>query len=477
MKTMKHLVSSVNEKYWKWMLFVCIFFIGIMYSYAKNITEFYYDAQSYYSIADGMISRNFYYPETFRGYFFATLISLFKRICQGIWGWWFLSNITVAAGFAFGIPYLLKQRAINSFQEFVRGMMSYIFFLIIWGNYMQYPLSDGFAAICAILGVCFMMLVTNKQLSKRLLFISSISSGALLYMAYNTRAAYLYCGVAAIIIFLLFNKKNKAIVVILIMMIGSGLIAVPQCCINYSYTGKFTPKVYTENYSYESRNLIDTQVFWGLYGVKYDTYIGDQKLYESPSVCYIDPVGEEIIQREKLTQLEFEKTDLIGLFVKYPLDLVGIYARHLVALLIPSSTQMYITNIYNDKTVLALVSMILWIVAGMACLFSVKSINKNVLWIIAVLIPSLLQMLGFTELRFFIAVHMVTYVYVFLVVDYKALCNGLKDRWLPVVCNMIIIFVLLTAVYGNILASNQQRTMLINDATRTEIDGSLINGQ
>ena len=93
------------------------------------------------------------------------------------------------------------------------------------------------------------------------------------------------------------------------------------------------------------------------------------------------------------------------------------------------------------------------------------------------LIPSLLQMLGFTELRFFIAVHMVTYVYVFLVVDYKALCNELKDRWLSVVCTMIISFVLLTTVYGDILASNQKRTMLINDATRTEIEGSLINGK
>lgn len=477
MDTMKYLVTSVNEKYWKWLLFVCIFLIGMKYSYAKNITEYCYDAKTYWFMADGMIDGSFYYPETFRGYFFATLISLLKKMWQGIRGWWFLSNITVAVGFAFGIPYLLKQRAINSFQEFVRGMMSYIFFLIIWGNYMQYPLSDGFAAICAILGVCLMMLVTNKQLSKCLLFISSILSGALLYMAYNTRVVYLYCGVAAIIIFLLFNKKNKAIVVILIMMIGSGLIAVPQCSINYSYTGKFTPKVYTENYSYNSRDLVDTQVFWGLYGIKYDTYIGDEKLYESASVYYIDPVGEEIIQREKMTQQTFKKTDLIGLFVKYPLDMVGIYVRHLVALLIPSSTQMYITNIYNDKTVLALVFIILWIVAGMACLFSIKSINKNVLWIIAVLIPSLLQMLGFTELRFFIAVHMVTYVYVFLVVDYKALCNELKDRWLSVVCTMIISFVLLTTVYGDILASNQKRTMLINDATRTEIEGSLINGK
>ena len=106
----------------------------------------------------------------------------------------------------------------------------------------------------------------------------------------------------------------------------------------------------------------------------------------------------------------------------------------------------------------------IWLIAGIAILNSKNIFNRNILWLLPAFVPSLLQLFGATELRFFLPVYMVGYIYVFAVINYHELWNVLRCRWISMLIISAVIYVLWMAIFGNILSFNTQRTLLINDS-------------
>ena len=453
----------------KWILFFLLFTLTLVYSYLRNVSEYPWDSQYYWTVADGVINDGFHilnFPETFRGYFFPLLVSVFKKLFHGVWGWRVLSSLGISACFAFSLPNLLRRRNIDSLREFVGILIAYGVFMWVWGDFSQYPLSDIFASIFLVSAASLLALMSEKNIKIYFYILGGGTVGALLYASYNTRAAYLYGIIAVLLLFILFNRKKKKELVIgmITVFIGMLILALPQCIINKHYTDRFSPKVFSEQLFNYDQDLQTMQVFIGLTNSKYDTFIGDEQLYSSPGVVYTDPAGVEILRREAIDGVNFRITDVFKLVTKYPLDMLGIYVRHAISLLTPSTNEAYITNIYNGKSLLATASIIIWIVAGGAILNSIKKINKRCLWVLAVFLPSFLQLFGQTELRFFLTVYMVSYVYVFAVIDYNELWSSIKDRWLSVLIGVVAIYVLWISLYGSILADNSQKTFLIGDS-------------
>lgn len=461
--------KSINKiKNWNYILFLVLFMLTVIYSYLKNIRVYLFDSQYYWTIADSVWDNGFNimnFPETFRGYFFPFLVSLFKKIFNGIWGWRILSSFAVAVAFAFSLPYLVKQKSVDTLREFIGVFIAYCMFMYIWGDFTQYPLSDLFAAVFMFSGGCLLMQMTQKSFS-RMDYCRGGAAGILLYASYNTRVVFLYGVIIALLLFLIYNiKKDKRKMLIFItIFLGILVVALPQCFINQQYTGKFSPKVFSEQlYNYD-HDLQSTQVLWGLTMPKYDTYSGNSELYPLPSVTYFDPVGEEIVEREGLVLDNFNIVDIFRLFCKYPMDMIGIYVRHMISALTPSSNEIYITNIYNNKGIIASLSIMIWLIAGIAILNSKNIFNRNILWLLPAFVPSLLQLFGATELRFFLPVYMVGYIYVFAVINYHELWNVLRCRWISMLIISAVIYVLWMAIFGNILSFNTQRTLLINDS-------------
>ncbi len=117
--------------------------------------------------------------------------------------------------------------------------------------------------------------------------------------------------------------------------------SLPQCAINMKYVGTFSPKVYTNQLQNYQADLSTMQVMWGLEADRYETYIGDMNIYSSPSVYFDDVVGTEILKREIPFNNGFSPREVVKLFFDYPIDMMGIYIRHLISLLTPVWKHIY----------------------------------------------------------------------------------------------------------------------------------------
>lgn len=226
-------------------------------------------------------------------------------------------------------------------------------------------------------------------------------------------------------------------------------------------------KVYTEQLYGYSHSLQASQIYGGITNPKYETYVGDLSLYPSNAVYFDDPIGNELIEREGLTIEQFRLTDVFKLFIKYPMDMLGIYIRHIITLLTPTYNQIYIMNMYNNKSILILSSIAMWILTGTSIILKIENreiINRNIWWILAIAFPGFLQLVGAVEMRFFLPIYIMDYYYIGAEVDYKNIWADIKKQKMRYFIVTAIIVVMWITNIGEILASNQEKVILINDA-------------
>ena len=453
--------------------FVLIFVFSLAYAFIHNITIYYYDAGYYWETADPVFKNGFNllnFPETLRGYFLPVLISFFKYKFHTVFAWRLLSSLFAASCFSISLPYFLLGRLIKSVKELLRTLLSYFFFMYIWGNFMQYPLSDFAAAFFMFSGVSILKNQRGKNGYAKIILL--ILGGMFLYAAYNTRVAYLYGILVSIVILICINFQNikNMLFKLFCVLIGMSVIALPQCLINKQYVGSFSPKVYTEQAYGYSRSLQLQQVFWGLSYSRFEGYLPNTNntashYYPEMEVIFNDSVGNEIINRENLEEETFSLSDFFLTFLKYPFDMLSLYMRHLVSLLTPAYRKVYNDDLYVEKGFYASVSIIIWLIAGISLLtLKNRHENNNEKWYyLALILPCLLQLFGAPEIRFFLPVYLLGYYYVFAVVDYKELIASLKGKWLQVSICSLIVFMLWMTVYGDVLAANKHDVFMIDN--------------
>ena len=462
---------GTSPKRYSRIAFIAVFALSIIYAAAADIQNYPFDSLYYWIKADPVFENGFnimLYPNTFRGYLFPVLVGIFKNLFHGAWGWRIIAAISAGFTFSFSLPIVISGRRIHSYKQVLRTVLSFVFFMWIWGNFMQYPLSDFCAAAFLLAGVSLLKSMVPDRFSMNTL-LKGFGCGVLLYAAYNTRAAFLYGAVFALMVFVFLNRKHPKFVLLVFAaaLAGGFLTALPQCLLNQQYVGAFSPKVYTEAYSDDDKNLQTVQAFSGIRRGRRETYAGDEQLhYPQAAVIFNDPVGMEIIRRRNLSFDRFSLTTVIKLFFEFPLDMMGIYTRHLVSLMTPMYRQVYVDNLYRDKGLVASVSVILWLIAGFGVLGQLerKKSLPNLLWIFAVCLPSLLQLFGNPEIRFFLPVYLLCYTFVFVTIDYKEAIVSLKSKWIRTVICFVIVFMLWMTIFGNIVSNSQVRTFIIHDS-------------
>ena len=339
------------------------------------------------------------------------------------------------------------------------------------GMYLVYPLSDIPASFFMFSAIAIVIALGDDGSQKISVagVVQGIGAGVFIYAAYNTRAVFLFGGALLVLFYIIRNiwKRNwKNFLYLIGMFAGMLLIAMPQMLINHQYIGVYSPKVYTEQaYGYQ-HDLQSQQVLWGLTMPRYETYTGDQDEYPNPGVVFNDPVGKEIEQREKLQIETFSITAIFKLFLKYPVDMLGIYGRHLINAVTPVFPQMYITNMYSNKGWYICLAILLWLGCGVGVIFGEQTQKYNIwtgLYLLAAVIPPVLQMTGALEWRFFMPVHLLLYYYVCNEIDVKSVMVRLKHQWLRVLAVCVVIFMLWISCIGLILGDNAEKTLLIND--------------
>ena len=464
------LIRDFPKRY-SWIAFFVIFIFSMIYAAAVNIQIYVFDSMYYWTKADPVFENGFnllLFPNTFRGYLFPVLVGIFKMLFHGVLGWRIIAALSSGFTFAFSLPYVISGRRINSYKEVLRVVLSFIFFMWIWGDFMQYPLSDFCAAAFLLAGVALLKSMITGRFSLNT-WLTGTGCGVMLYAAYNTRAAFLYGALFSVIVFCIWNRKHLKYVlfVFLAVLAGGFLIALPQCLINQQYAGAFSPKVYTEAYTGGDKNLQTVQVLLGIQGDRRETYSGnDQSHYPEGAVIFNDPVGYEILRRRNLSIDRFSVFTVFKLIREFPLDMMGIYIRNLISLMTPMYRQIYINNLYQDKGLWTSVSVVIWIIAGFGVLEQLrrKKSLSNSFWIFAICLPSFLQLFGNPEIRFFLPVYLLCYTYVFVTIDYKEAFVSLKGDWIRVVICFMVIFMLWMTVFGNIVSNSQFRTFIIHDS-------------
>lgn len=252
------------------------------------------------------------------------------------------------------------------------------------------------------------------------------------------------------------------------IMLGFLLLATPQMLINKQYTGKYSPWVPTEQYGNYESSLQEQQLLWGLTYSRYETYIGNPVDYPSAGVRYVDKIGEELVAREGISIENFSYRTILYLFLKYPLDLCGIYARHLVNLLTPIYTKVYINELFDSKLLLIFLNIFMWLAASLHGIYTNKSIEKDAIVIITGLcLPAILQMFGAPELRFFFPVHLLLYCYLCFGIDWKELWGLVRKHPVRVLLPCVVIFFAWSTIISDTLQSCQLQLQLIDDAPKT----------
>ena len=515
---MLNCLDKRTEK-WKWNI-ICFFSVLIMmfiFLEIKNVNEYYYDSIYYSGIAETIVGDglnhdgDYYdqlgnsgfkinllnYPETFRGYFWPTIIGLTRGACivllkNGYIGWRIIASFMMAIILTFALPGVFRKK-IMTLSDFLRVMLMMVVVLIYWGDFLSFPLSDmaAFGFVCC--GVALVRHILEDTIQEKgKIIIQAILAGICFYASYNTRVAYLYSFIAVVCVlgYQVMKQKQlkKSLVMLLPMLLGMLLIATPQMAINHKYTGNFTPRVITEQYSNYEKGLDCLQVLGGISHQRYETFNGDEAEYPYCIIYSDDPVGLELIERENITAETFGYSTVIKLFFKYPLDVAGIYVRHFINLLTPVFSQVYVTNVHTSKGVFVSCSIWMWLIAGLMMIVELKVRKKHVTTAeqsvsdskmfnlclgVAIIVSNLLQCMGMPELRFFIGVHMMMYFYLFVHVDWSNSWNTIKKNKVSILCVMCMLYLLWISLVGDTLANSQYKTLLINDRMPTEIQASV----
>lgn len=472
---------NYSGKYMNLFLLGILFANCIILSLILNIDVFQCDSDYYWTIADATIQSGKFnllnYPDSFRGCLLPLLLLFIKHFFR-IWGWRLFSAFMVSVLFGVYLPDLFDFK-INNVKDAIKVIFAEIVFLYVWGDLAQYPLSDLPALFFLLSGIYVAVKQVKKireKDNKEKNYISIIKwliCGMFLYASYNTRVIYHYaCLFVVLYIAVVFRKQKQLIVRALVpVIIGAFIISMPQCVINYHNTRSFSPKVNTQSYNNYQVDLKYQQLIWGYSHQRYETYMGNTSKYPNPKVFFDDQTGSVITYQQYLNGDNFRLKYFIKMIIYYPLDMVGIYTRHLVSLITPSWRQAYIDDIYTDKTVLFLLSTFLWIFAALNIFADIenKSIfheKSKLVLALAIMLPGLLQLLGAPELRFFISVYALLYGYVFMKASYKNVWNYVRPRWIQIFFVVLVITFLWISVFGSTLADNRETVLLINDRFR-----------
>lgn len=458
-------IDVKNPSVYRWILFGVFFMIGMALSGWFGISEYPWDSGYYWSVADSvwdgwkLLVLN--YPETFRGYFFPLVVSVFKKLFHGVWGWRILSTLMSAGEFALILPYLFDND-LSTLEKKLRPVLSYGVFLFMWGYFLQFPLSDFPAMLFCSGGIALLKSVEHKK-SRFFVLIGSLFAGVLFYASYNTRSVYLY----AIILFLLFyigRLRRKILCNLIAILVGVILLAIPQSMINHQYVDSYSPRVYSEQMNGYASNLQMQQIYWGIEMPRFEGYI-DPEL--TGGCYYFDPTGKFLLGLEGYTPGDSGWKGFIKLWVRYPLDMTGIYVKHFISAMTPGDIQqVYVTRMHRDKGVISCVSILMWIITGIMLADSIqnKRIDKKKMGaIVPLCVPALMQAMGAVEIRFFLPVYVLMYYYLFSGIDRHRLIKLFRDHAMVVLMVIIIVFVFWISVYGSILSECDRQILLINE--------------
>lgn len=442
---------------------ILVTFLG--YLNLHTISEYYYDSGLYYQLGQTFdFNGNFSfknYPLTYRGYLFPFILFIYTRIGD-IFNLSHEVSILIGNSMFFSLLFVVILPKLfcskNKEIKILSIIISAVMYLIFWQDLIYYPLSDLYSFGLIIIAIHFLNIISNNRVKLISIY---LLSGVFLYSAYNIRTIYLFVIPLIILVYLILNRKDnikKLALNLGFILLGMILISIPQSYINNQYYQTLSPKVYTESYS--GNNLFSYQLYSGLSMQRYETFVGDSSEYPQPSMVFSDGVGNQLIVKEGL-DANISIIQYIKLAFKYPLDFMGIIARHFINILHLPFNHLYINDILHYKTFYTILNYTILFLFGLgAYCYKFKAEKLKVDWqkvfyISLTIIPCIASLPGAIETRFFMPMYILIYCFSVYMLPLHEIIKFTKNNKLKVILSYIIILALLTAVWGSTFNSSQ----------------------
>lgn len=269
--------------------------------------------------------------------------------------------------------------------------------------------------------------------------------GALIYWAYNTRTIYLFAMIFVLfesLIVLVREFKLLGLFYFLVVLAGVFIASIPQFIINYRESGIISPMVMTEG-------LFTLQLLWGLKLQRYDSTVSD--VLGTSRVCFVDRSGMAIIQREGITD-DITYAQYFKLIVKYPFEMIGIYFRHFLNMLMPVFPENFIANLNKGKMLITECAL------GLGTIFAIEIDSCNIkksMWLnfFPVFISILFIIPGSVEQRYGLGIYLFVIGAVCYCINWKQFISYIKMHPFRVIVLFSMIAGLTITTWSSTMAS------------------------
>lgn len=228
--------------------------------------------------------------------------------------------------------------------------------------------------------------------------------------------------------------------------VGIFVCSIPQYIVNYNLQKVYSGRVLTGN-------LILSQFSWGIMAERYATYVGEASEYGMPGMWFTNSIGRAILDRAQVTEFT-SFTQLIQLMLRNPLDFIGIYVRHFLNMFYPIYPEQYIENIHRDKSLLLVLFYTILFIAVFYFIKSFKLKDTKWVWFALIVLPCVCILPGAVEIRFFIALHFLIYIYA--VAGVSELIKKFKIHKVQYIVTYLTGFLLYIAYVGLLLGTTKE---------------------
>ena len=468
--------QAKRQDFYRFSLFLLYFFIAfiLIRSVWPGEDHMYFDAGWYWSVISSSDLDNL--PKIYRGYLYPYILFALKTLGVSIgipaerlvilmnaagisiFTVYFIPNIIcIQTSGGAGRAAARTDKGINPARFFIGSVL----------------LSD-FPALffCAAFVFCLLRIesfIVNKNRSvfctaAGLMFLGLLA-GASAYASYNIRAVYLYGIIASLIWWLLRNRHHGVCLKLPCtgIVLGVLIVAYPQMCVNKKYNDTYLPLVPTVNFS--TVDLKNWQIAQGLTVDRYEGFVGRDSV-QTAEMRFDDKAGTSLEMKEKVSN-GVSLTQLAKLACKYPLDIAGIYWRHLINYLTPVWRHCYIIDLHVNTAWVALPGIVLWLIFFYQ-LFLIKREQwknwlKNEAWAMVPFISICLFMIpAAVEVRFFIAAYSIMYGYLAWRADFRTMLAHFREHTVSVALLLTIAFLFWISVMGSTLSGNAVSPVLFN---------------
>lgn len=417
------------------------------------------------------------YLFSLRAYAWPLIIALCGTLGLGTQiGYWFFYAVFLASG----ISYALSEFAETLFEKKINWyirIIPVILTVVFWNGLIKYPLSDIPSVVTVSLGLMFLTKISSKNIHI-LNALYAVLCGLALGISYYIRSGCKPIWGVAVLIVLLYKCKKQygqKIILILALCLGIGLTMIPQIIINNSCSNVFSYEVPI----FFNSNVADQSYYLGFKWLRYETNISG--VHPEITMIAYDQVLDNILAAENIAAEDVGLVTILSLFIKYPLQFLGMYATKFANFLDPRyGNDIYVTDLNSKQYGVMLLNYLLWFISFWGIVLHINAdgtegekmqkisvgifVKKYALYVLAFISPALVHLAGtHVEARYFYPCYVLMYLFLGALCPWKRLFSELRKKWITVLIICVALFGCLNSIWNFTFESFNYSQLLLDE--------------